>query len=196
MDFIDLKTLVTIIHVFGAIIWAGSAYMSDAMFFMSMKDVKIEKIELRFMKLWSMMVWFGLSVLILSWIILFLMDVDKYIESTKFLAKMTIVCIIVLNGIFFHKIHLPRIQRHENNDLPSSDEFTRSVHLLIGSGTLSFLSWTIVVILWMLRSIPYSYMQIMLVYGILVMVGIAINVPIFKRIYHFSTAPHGHKGSK
>lgn len=93
------------------------------------------------------MVWLGLTLLIISGALLFFMDIDKYLNSTKFLAKMTIVGIIILNGIFFHMIHLPRIQRHENNDLPSSDEFSRSVHLLIGSGTLSFLSWTIVVIL-------------------------------------------------
>jgi hypothetical protein len=193
MDFIDAKTLITIVHVFWAILGAGSAYMSDAMFFTSMKDVKIEKMELRFMRLGSFMVWLGLGILIISWLMLFLMDIEKYMTSSKFLAKMTIVGVIFLNGIFFHRVHLPRLQRHENNDLPSSDEFSRKVHLLIGSGTLSFLSWTIVVILWILDTIPFSYTHIMLMYVWVIWVWIAINVPIFKRIYHFSVTPHHHK---
>jgi hypothetical protein len=40
--------------------------MSDAMFFTSMKDVKIEKMEIRFMRLGSIMVWLGLGILVIS----------------------------------------------------------------------------------------------------------------------------------
>lgn len=191
MDFIDTRTLITILHVFWAIIWAGSAYMSDVMFFSSMRDVRIEKTELRFMRIGSIMVWSGLAILIISWALLFGMDMEKYLDSSKFLAKMSIVAIIVLNGIFFHLIHLPRIQRHENHHLPSSDEFSRKVTLLIASGTLSCISWTVVVILWMLTSVPYTYSQIMLAYAGMIILGICITVPIFRIIYHFPSGGRG-----
>ena len=50
MDFIDTKTVLTIVHVFGAIIGAGGAYMSDLMFFSSIKDEKIEPLEFKLYK--------------------------------------------------------------------------------------------------------------------------------------------------
>jgi len=61
MDWIDAKTVYTIFHIFGAIIGAGGAYVSDAMFFASIKDEVISKVELRFMKIGSTFVWVGLS---------------------------------------------------------------------------------------------------------------------------------------
>jgi hypothetical protein len=149
--------------------------------------------EIRFMRLGSIMVWLGLGILVISWALLFLMDIDKYMHSTKFLAKMTIVGIIIANGIFFHSVHLPRLHRHINHDLPSSDEFSRTIHLLIASGTVSFLSWTITVILGMLKTVPYTYSQIMFFYLIFISIWIIINVPLFKRIYHFSTTSYHHK---
>lgn len=185
MDFIDTKTVLTIVHVFGAIIGAGGAYMSDLMFFSSIKDEKIEPLEFKFMRLGSRMVWLGLIILIVSGIGLFLTDVDKYMHSTKFLAKMTIVGIIFVNGVFFHLTHLPRMRRHQNTHLPSSDEFSRKAHLLVASGAISFISWTTSVIFGSLKSIPYSYSEIMLGYLIIVAVAVALSIPLFKKQYHF-----------
>ena len=66
MDWIDLKTVLTILHIFGAVIGAGGAYMSDAMFFATVKDEVISNRELKFLKIGSNYDWVGLSVLFLS----------------------------------------------------------------------------------------------------------------------------------
>lgn len=178
MEFIDLKTIYTILHIFGAVLGAGGAFTSDAMFFSSMKDRMVTKTELRFLKLGSVMVWGGLILLLISGALLFSTDPAGYLASSKFLVKMTIVLIIILNGIFFHYNHIPRISRHVDTHLPSSDEFVRESPLLVFSGAISFVSWSATIILGVLRGIPYSYIEGMLFYVIAVAVAgiVAISV--------------------
>lgn len=167
-EFIDSRTLATLAHVFGVIIGAGGAFSSDLIFFSSVRDESISRTEARFMRLGSMMVWAGLILIILSGFWIFFHDPDFYLVSSKFLAKMTIVGILTVNGIFFHLIHLPRIHRHVGAHFPSSDEFSRKSVFLMMSGALSMVSWASAIILGSLRTIPYTYFEIMTVYGTLV----------------------------
>jgi len=172
LDWLDTKSLFTIIHLLGVAVGAGGAYMSDAMFFSSVKDEKISKTEIRFLKIGSMMVWFGLFLLVLSGLGLFFLDVEGYLDSAKFLAKATIVLIITLNGLFFHHYHMPFISRHENEHFPSSDEFMRKHPLLLTSGAISFVSWTSAIILGVLSGIPYPYLTIMGMYFSVLLVAV------------------------
>ena len=175
MDFIDLRTFLIILHLFGVALGAGGAYMSDGMFFSSIKDEKFSKTELRFLKLGSKFVWIGLLLLVLSGIGLFLTDPVKYMESTKFLSKMSIVAIIIANGIFFHLSHIPHLSRHEDTHFPSSDEFGRKRGLLLASGVVSMVSWSFALVLGALKSVPYPYWIIMLVYLGVVSIGVALS---------------------
>ncbi len=180
MEQFDIKTIATIIHVFGAVLGAGGAYLSDAMFFSSVKDEKISRTELRFLRIGSRFVWIGLLILVLSGFVLFFLDTQKYLASSKFLAKATIVLIIIINGIIFHRVHLPRIHRHAGHHFPSSDEFMRHRPLLLASGAISFLSWTTVLILGKLKSVPLSYSTIMLAYLILIIGASFTSQVLFK----------------
>ncbi len=173
MEFIDTKTIYTIFHIIGAVLGAGGAYVSDAIFMSSVKDGKVDSTELRFMKIGSRFVWVGLGVLILSGIGLFTTDPALYMESSKFLAKMSIVLIIAINGVLFHTSHLPRIERHAGGHLPSSDEFMRKKTFLLSSGAVSFVSWTAALILGSLRAVPYDYTVVMSIYGALILVAVA-----------------------
>lgn len=164
MDFIDAKGLYTILHIFGAALGAGGAYMSDAMFMSSVKDDKLSATEMRFLRIGSAFVWLGLTLLLLSGVGIFFTDPTFYMDSSKFLAKMSIVLIIALNGLVFHISHLPRMHRHIGAHLPSSDEFTRKKALLVVSGAVSFSSWTSALILGSLRGLPFSYIEIMSIY--------------------------------
>ena len=163
------QTLFTIIHLFGVAIGAGGAFVSDIMFFSSVRDRVISKAEMRFLKLTSKMVWTGLAILFFSGAGLFLLDMNRYLNSDKFLAKMSIVCIIVLNGAIFHASHIPRLSRHQEQHYPSSDEFMRKRSFMLVSGAVSVCSWSSALILGALRGPPYSYAQIMSVYGLLLL---------------------------
>lgn len=177
LGFIDFKTLYLILHLFGIALGAGAAFFSDIMFFSAMKDMKFSSTEIRFLKLGSRTVWIGLGLLVISGILLFTTDPAKYAHSSKFLAKMTIVAVIIANGYVFHRIHIPRIMRHAREELPSSDEFKRKSISMFASGAVSVTSWVSAVILGAFKKIPYEYSEIMMAY--LLVLSIAVFVSFF-----------------
>ena len=182
LGFLEPHMLALIAHVFGAILGGGGAYMSDLMFLMSVRDRKISETELKFLRLGSKLVWTGIIILAVSGLILFFGETERYLTSGKFLAKMSIVGIIIANGFMFHISHIPRLHRHLNAHLPSSDEFMRRAPLLLASGAVSTTSWTCVIILGMLRSVPYSYAFIMTVYALALAVAITGSLALKNRI--------------
>lgn len=183
---IDYHNVLTIFHLFGVVIGMGGALMSDFMFFSSIHDEKISHTEIRFLKLGSLAVWLGLTLIIISGLLLFGENPDRYLNSPKFLAKMTIVLVLIVNGIIFHFIHIPRLFRHAGAHFPSSDEFMRKASLLLISGAVSMISWFSALILGVLKNPPYTYFQIMAIYLFVLAFGI-ITVLLFKKkfIPHF-----------
>ena len=137
--------------------------------------------EMRFLELSSRVVWIGLLILFLSGLGLFSTNPEKYLASSKFLAKITIVSIIFLNGLVFHFFHLPRIKRHVGEYFQFSDEFMRYRPTLLISGAISFISWTSALILGALPYVAYSYSTIMYVYLGLVTLAAIGSLIIFRR---------------
>lgn len=176
----ELKLIFTILHLFGVALGAGGAYMSDVMFFSSAKDDRISKTEFRFLTIGSRMVWIGLALLVLSGLGLFFLNVEGYLASSKFLAKMTIVFIVFINGLIFHFSHLDRIKRHAGAHLPSSDEFMRKRPVLLASGAVSFVSWTFALILGAMHNVPFSYFEIMTGYLVVVLIAVLSAFIIFQ----------------
>jgi hypothetical protein len=157
MDFIDLKTIYVILHIFGAIIGAGGAYMSDLTFMYSAKDYSFSSLEINFLKLGIIMIWFGLGLLIVSGILLFLLSPAEYASSSKFQLKMFIVAVLTLNGFIFHLIHMPVLKRAIGKKL--SLEFKSKSPAIYICGAISIVSWTLTIILGILREIPYTFLQ-------------------------------------
>jgi|AntRauTorckE6833_2_1112554.scaffolds.fasta_scaffold14871_2 hypothetical protein len=183
MEWIDTKTIYTIAHIFGAIFGAGGAYLSDAMFFSSVRDKVISKKELHFMKIGSSFVWMGLAILLISGALLFLTDPAGYMDSSKFLIKMLIVLVILINGIYFHAGHLPMLHRHADSHYPSSNEFTKKKKFLIISGVISMTSWTFAIILGGLRMIPVDFTTALIIYVVFEIIAISIALVISRRLF-------------
>ena len=182
MDYLDTRTIYTIVHILGTTLGVGGAYMSDLMFFRCVKDKKITQSELGFLKLGSGMVWVGLFVLVLSGAFLFMGDPAGYLSSSKFLVKMTIVLIIILNGAIFHYMHIPRIARHIDKHLPNERAFMRKSPVLVASGAVSFVSWTAAFVLGVLRGIPYGYVEGMAWFGLALVVAVVVALMFRRRI--------------
>lgn len=180
MEFLDTKTIWTIVHLIGVAAGAGGAYISDVMFFSAVKDEKIDKTEMRFLKIASSFVWVGLAILIISGLGLFLTDPAYYMESSKFLAKMSVVAILTINGLVFHFSHLPILGRHVDCHFPSSKEFMSCQPFLLTSGAISIVSWTFALIFGALRSVPYTYWQIMIFYGIILLIAEIVALKFFR----------------
>ena len=156
---------------------AGGALASDSMFLKSLKDLKVSKTEMSFLQMGSAMVWIGLIILVISGYLLFSLEPDRYLNSDKFLAKMTIVAVILLNGLFLHISLIPRLRRHIGGHLPSSDEFMRKRPYLFTSGAISLVSWLSALTLGALHKVPWSYGEITGAYLLILLVaGLVANL--------------------
>ena len=179
---IGYHNILVIFHLLGVVIGMGGAIISDFMFFSSIRDEKISHTEMRFLQLGSKMVWFGLFIIIVSGFLIFYENSEKYLNSSKFLAKMTVVAVIIVNGAVFHAVHIPRLRRHVGAHFPSSDEFIRKAPLLIASGAISMVSWLSALILGVLKSLPYAYFEVMILYFAFVALGIITALLLKKKI--------------
>lgn len=59
MDTVSLHSIFITIHLFGVVLGAGGAFISDGIFFTSLKDKIISKDEFRIIKTASNFIWGG-----------------------------------------------------------------------------------------------------------------------------------------
>jgi hypothetical protein len=174
--------LLIIIHLFGLAVGAGAAFFSDFLFNSVMKDRFISSEELRILTLTMGVVWLGLSILIVSGLLIFLGDMERLLNSPKFLAKMTVVGILALNGVLFHFKHLPILKQFTDKNLRDNFAFHAKSRGLFVSGGVSGVSWATAVILGAMPFIDYSYFIIMAVYAIALLVGALAGLALHKII--------------
>ena len=181
MDTASLHSIFLITHLFGVVLGAGGAFISDGIFFTSLKDKILSKDEFRILKTASNFIWGGLFLLVISGVGLFTQNVEALSSSEKFISKMTVVGIIILNGIIFHFVHLPFLKRHLDKRLASKTEPSsgRLTPFILASGVISVVSWTSAVILGALRSFSYSYTTFLSVYAIVIGLGILTTLVLF-----------------
>jgi len=184
MEQISLYGALLFVHLFGIILGAGGAFVSDGIFFTALKDRIISGDELRILKAGSHFIWLGLLLLVISGIGLFLQDIERLSTSTKFISKMTVVLVIVANGVIFHLVHIPFIHGHLGKPLATKRKPAKAflIPFVLASGVVSMVSWTATIILGSLRSIPISYVGFMAVYSGAVAIGI-LTTPFLFRSY-------------
>lgn len=173
MDWIDTKTFYTIIHLFGVTLGAGGSFMSDVLFIATTKDKVLDKSELTVLKKGSLVVWVGLLLLFISGALLVSLDPAYYFSSDKFILKMILVGIITVNGVIFHFVHTPRLEKLVDQKLNNSLEFKKYSRGMYSSGAISITSWIIALTLGALRSIPVTLFIGLLLYLFAVSIAIA-----------------------
>lgn len=160
------------IHLIGVAMGVGGAITTDATFLRSIWDRTITKGQLQLIEIISKVVVSGLVLLILSGLSLVALN-PAYLSlsdgSQLFWVKMTIVGILTLNGVVFHKRILPILQRHQDKNL-ASEEVRSKLWLLASTGGLSGVSWFTVLILGKFMQVTdFSYLFIMNAYLLVVM---------------------------
>lgn len=173
-EFIELKDLYTIFHLLGVTVGAGAAFTTDAMFFSAFRDMKIDKTEFRLVKVGSTMVWIGILMLLVSGYLLFSLNPERYMASSKFLVKMTVVGIIVVNGLILHTKVMPFLSKYIGKSLKKDSEFLSRRGLLMTSGAISATSWITALILGALRGVPMSYFALFGLYFGAVAFGVLV----------------------
>jgi len=172
MDWIDTKTIYVLMHLFGVTLGAGGSFMSDVLFVTTTKDKVLDKSELEILKKGSLVVWAGLLVLIISGALLFSLDPETYLNSSKFILKMIIVGIITVNGAVFHFVHTPRLEKLVDKHLATDPDFEKYSRGMYWSGAVSIVSWVCALVLGGLRMIPVSVGVGLILYALAVTVAI------------------------
>lgn len=180
----DYRTTLIMAHVLGVIIGAGGAFATDAMFFHSIRDGILSKKEISFLRLGSLMVWAGIFLIISAGLLLFSINPEGYLSSHKFLAKMTIVGILTINGAIFHFVHMPLFERHADTVLANARAFIRRSPFVMVSGAISTTSWLCAFMLGSIPHLPFSYGQVMGAYGLIITGAILTALLLRTRILH------------
>lgn len=158
------------LHILGIAFGLGGATVSDLLFFRSLRDNKISANEFALLKTASKVVWVGLVLLIFSGAGMIWLG-NGIPNEGRFYAKLTLVGIILLNGVFLvHQFVFPFIKNRVDRDFISDTSDWR-LWLLAASGAISIISWYGAFLLGALRGIDASYMLIMSIYIFLISGG-------------------------
>lgn len=170
----EFKPVMTIFHLLGFALGVGGATVTDMFFFRFLRDYHISKWEANVMHSVSHLIWIGLVILIISGIGLYLPNAEALNMSSKFISKVIIVAIILLNGIALNLYISPKMiminfgKKHKHHP----GELHRLRRAAFASGAISLISWYTAFILGALRSIPITVSQMLFIYGILIIGGV------------------------
>ncbi|GMR19168.1 MAG: hypothetical protein BMS9Abin34_296 [Patescibacteria group bacterium] len=149
-------------HIIGTVLGAGGATMSDFIFFKSIEDGKINRTEFGFLKMASAVVWAGFIILVFSgfgFLILYRVVAPELglLYDPKLWAKLSVVGVILLNGLVMHWKVFPLLKSRVDKPLTSSEFINRSP-IVFTTGAISIISWYTALILggWRGLDLPYS----------------------------------------
>lgn len=171
----EMRGIITAVHMLGLALGLGGATITDLFFFRFLKDFRISEHEAEIMKVLSQVIWLGLAILVISGLGLYIPQAAELNESAKFLTKMVVVGVIIINGAFLNLVISPRLVSitFRQDHMHQNGELRRFRRLAFALGAISFTSWYTAFILGMLRLIPVSLGLAIGIYGLLLVIAVA-----------------------
>lgn len=166
--FQQIRTPMTILHVLVVVVGMGAALMSDLLFSFFSKDKKLNSTEISTLEILAKIVFYSLIFISLSGIGIFLSDIDKYTHSAKFLSKMSILAILLINGYVLNKYIWPHLLNRNFFTLKKERNIRR---LAFVCGSISVISWLAVLGLGVLDTLAINYTTTILAYLFAISVG-------------------------
>lgn len=168
---------IAILHLFGAALGIGGATISDVLFFRFLKDFRISEWESEVLHALSQIIWFALAVLLLAGLALYLPEAGELNQSAKFLVKMIVVAVIIVNGALLNILIAPKLvkisfgKKHEHE----AGELHHIRKIAFALGAISIVSWYSAFTLGALRKVPLEFSSLLLLYLLLIGVAIAAS---------------------
>jgi hypothetical protein len=163
--FTKYRPILVMGHLLGFALGLGGAVFSDILLMKFLKDFRISKKESDIISTLSEIIWIGTTILFISGIGIFLTDIETYSSSSKFIAKVIIFTVLVINGIALHMYMLPKMSHisfhHDDSKIPYLSALRRRAFLM---GAISITSWFATFILGSVKSVPLSVIEIIGVY--------------------------------
>jgi hypothetical protein len=144
----------------------GGAMITDILFFRFLRDFRISAFESDVMRTLSQVIWLGLSILVISGVGLYLPQMEVLNASSKFLTKVTVVAVILINGAFLNLVISPRLVSMSFAALPpeAAGKMALFRRFAFALGSVSFTSWYTAFILGVTRSVPIGYLPMLSIY--------------------------------
>jgi hypothetical protein len=175
-------------HIVGTAIGVGGATVADILFFKSIRDGKVSQDEYQILRVLSRVIMTGFIILIVSGLgflaLLFLNTGSLAGMPDRMLAKLYIVAIIFFNSRVLALKVLPLVKISIGKDIRPVLE--KNSFLVITAGAVSIISWYSALLLGTWREIPFSLIEIMSLYFILLItVCSGANIIGLKRLRKF-----------
>ncbi len=170
----EYRQAIVTVHAIAAAIGLGGATVADVFFFKFLKDFRFSAWETGILNTLSNVIWFALALLVATGAGLFLQNPDALLASSKFVGKMVVVAVIIINGAFLNIIIAPQLLKF--SFLSSRQETgapRRMRRLAFALGAISITSWYTAFILGTLRGIPISVGVFLACYALLLALAIA-----------------------
>lgn len=169
--FVENKTLFAVFHVLSVVLGMGSALVSDILFTFFAKDKTLHESERRVLGILSKFVWYALIIIVLSGFAMFFSNPDKYEHSQKFISKMIIMGVLLLNGFVLHKLVQPHLADKGILRFKNKQNLRR---VAFAGGAVSLISWTTICVLGVLSSIPWSFKTFVIAYSIFTFCAVCV----------------------
>lgn len=161
MNFLDANAyqFLLTLHLLGLALGIGGATITDFTFLRALKESRVSQETISRMKILSQVVWVGLGILALSGLGLFLLSPEYFLASPGFLAKITVVLVLTINGLFLNFYATSRLSSFTFTDhYPPGSPLGRARRLSFLFGSISLVSWYAAFFIAMLKSVfslPY-----------------------------------------
>jgi uncharacterized membrane protein len=172
----QFKNFSIFIHALFSGIGLGIVSVVDYLFFKFLKDKKIDKKEKEILDYLSDFIWLILAFIVVSGIFIYFSDMQKYHSSTKFIFKMIIILIIIINGFLMNLIVSPKLINFDFEKLTTFKE-----RLALSMGVISIVSWYLAFLLGRLKSLPLELGKALMLYFIFLFVFIFLLNILFNK---------------
>lgn len=146
------------LHLIGIVFGFGAALMADLFFFKFLKERSVTEDNVKTLKVFSRIIWLGLGIVIFSGLFLFLSNIEFYLGSAKFLTKMSVIGVIIVNGLVLNFAVTPKLTSISFTAGDKEDKKMQSVRsLAFAAGAVSATSWWTAFILGVLQFSPAPF---------------------------------------
>jgi hypothetical protein len=157
-----LYEIILILHAVSAAVGVGAAATSDTIFLRSIRNRIMSRDQFVLIRAASRVVVGGLTLLVLTGIFMMFLN-SLLIYMPHFQAKMTVVVVLMVNGLVFHGKLLPFLKRHMDQKMPEKWLASRQWFFAI-TGAVSAVSWFTALIIAYLGDIGMGYLFFIAVY--------------------------------
>lgn len=169
---VEYKLFFIIVHVLTVVVGMGAAIVTDVLCFRFGFNKKLSSTEVATIRFLSHVVSLALCFIVATGISIFWSDPERYLASVKFLTKMTIVSVLVLNGILLHRYIFTHIGDQKILTSPRARNLRKFGFAL---GAISIVSWISALTLGILLHIPIAYDTAIGLYTLLVGAAIIVS---------------------